>query len=244
MSRLADAVRRLGALDGLLYLASRALARVSGGRARLVKYHLVAQPVPPPPPLRSERRSSLRVAPVAAGESWTRHFPRPAAVIARRYADGSTCLVASAEDRFAGFLWLCFGAYEEDVVRCRFVALAGGSASWDFDVYVDPAFRMGRAFTRLWDAANDLLRARGVRWTLSRISAFNSESRRAHLRFGGERVASVVFVCLGPAQLMLATVRPFVHLALSERSRPVLRLVAPMVRTTPRRRRAVDETFG
>lgn len=243
MSRAADAVRRLGVIDGTLYLASRALARASRGRVRMVKYHLVAQPIPPSR-LRQAAAGALRIAPAAAGDAWTRHFPRPDAVIARRYADGATCLVASSNDRFAGFLWLCFGPYEEDEVRCRFVPLPAGRTSWDFDVYVDPAFRMGRTFTRLWDAANDLLRERGVRWTLSRISAFNSESRRAHQRFGGERIATATFVCAGSAQLMLASVSPFVHLALHRDARPILRLAVPLSRIDTDRANAVDETLS
>jgi hypothetical protein len=51
-----------------------------------------------------------------------------------------------------------------------------GKAVWDFDVYVVPAYRLGYTFLKLWDTANAHLRSLGVRWTLSRISAFNAGS--------------------------------------------------------------------
>jgi len=94
-------------------------------------------------------------------------------------------------------------------------------------VYVDPAFRMGRLFARLWDTANRYLRERGVDWSLSRISAFNPESLQAHARLGLRRLGSATFVCAGRVQLAVLTMPPFVHLSLSPASRPTVRLRAP-----------------
>jgi hypothetical protein len=119
------------------------------------------------------------------------------------------------------------GAYEEDDVRCLFVLEPAGEASWDFDVFVDPTARLGFAFLRLWDEANRLLSSEGVKWSISRISAFNVGSLASHRRLGLRRIASAVFVCVGPVQLMFATCRPYVHLALGAASRPVMRLRAP-----------------
>jgi hypothetical protein len=224
---VAGAVRRLGLVDALLDVLARALNRVSGGRVRLIKYYLLAQPVPAQAPMPLARASRIEIVPVTRDDPVTAECPRPETVIARRFAEGAVCLTARAADRFAGFLWLSLGAYEEDEVRCRYVMTPENSAAWDFDVYVHPDFRMGRTFVQLWNAANALLRERGVAWSYSRVSAFNAQSLRAHERFGARRVASAVFLCIGRMQLTVASIRPLVHFAASPRSRPVFRLRAP-----------------
>jgi hypothetical protein len=229
MNPIAESLRRLGLIDGLLYLLSRVLSRLTLGRLRVVRYYLVAQPVPVGASIRSLPAGQLEIVPVAPGDALVAQFPRPPAVVARRYADGAVCLAARTADRFAGFLWLSLGPYEEDEVRCRYVTLPKACTAWDFDVYVDPAFRMGRTFVRLWDAANVLLREHGVAWTLSRISAFNAGSLHAHERFGTQRLASATFLCAGGVQLTIASTRPFVHVALTTTSRPELRLHVPAV---------------
>ena len=56
--------------------------------------------------------------------------------------------------QFAGFLWLQIPRYVEDEVRCVYEMEPAGAAAWDYDVYVEPDFRFGKAFVRLWDAAH------------------------------------------------------------------------------------------
>lgn len=227
-SLLPDTVCSLGLCDRMLYIASRALARVTSGRVRLVKYRFVAAPVPraSAAAIRS-RGGRTAIARVYPGDALARQFPRPAQVIERRFASEATCLAARIDDRFVGYAWLQFGPYDEDEVRCRYVTLPPERTSWDFDVYVDPAHRMGRTFVRLWDAAYALLRERGIEWTLSRISAFNAESLRAHARFGARAIGTAVFVCAGRFQLTLASIPPFVHAARDARRRPQFLLRAP-----------------
>ena len=229
MRRLTNALRRFGCVDGFLYAASRAFARATGGRIRLLKYYFVVQPVPRETADATNRSGRLQIAEVGPGDLLTRHFPRPPAVIARRYADGAVCLVATRADDFVGFLWLQFGSYDEDEVRCRYVMLPSDASAWDFDIHIEPAFRMSRAFVRLWDAANETLRRRNVEWTFSRISAFNPDSLRAHARIGGRPIAWALFLCWGSIQLMLAGIRPWLHLSSSEGSRPELTLHAPAI---------------
>lgn len=232
LAALAHALRTLGWGDGLLYLAARGAAQVSAGRLRVIKYRFVAAPVPAPAAASAPRSGArITIEHVHAGAALALQFPRPAHVIARRFAAGATCLAARIDDRFAGYVWLQLGPYDEDEVRCRYVTLPAGRTAWDFDVYVDPAYRMGRLFVRLWDAAHALLRERGVEWSLSRISAFNAESLRAHARFGARAIGSAIFVCAGRFQLTLASVRPFVHIALDERRRPRFALRAPPAAT-------------
>jgi hypothetical protein len=94
-------------------------------------------------------------------------------------------------------------------------------------VYVEPEFRAGRSFACLWEAANAHLAAHGIRWSLSRISAFNPGSLAAHRRLGIRKLRSASFLCLGGKQLALFGRPPFIHLSLNEGSRPLLRLQPP-----------------
>ncbi|WP_211090229.1 GNAT family N-acetyltransferase [Pseudothauera nasutitermitis] len=222
-------IRLLGWVDGLLLMASRLLERLSGGRARIVRYHLIAQPTRHALPFKaagspfSETAFCHPDSPAVAG------FPRAGEVIAARFRRGHECLCTRVGGEFAGFLWLARAQYDEDEVRCRYRLLAPERSAWDYDVYVAPEFRIGRSFFRLWERANAHLAAQGIDWSFSRISAFNADSLKSHARLGARRLGSVSFLCMGSAQLTVARALPFphVHLSLSDRSRPRLDLRPP-----------------
>ena len=218
-------MRRLGVTNAFLYVLSRGLARYSGGRCRIVKYYFLAQPVTVSES--SAAAGVISIVHVSPNDSIVKEFPRPPNVIKRRFDDGAICLAARNGDEFTGYLWLKLRGYEEDEVRCRYVPVPERSTAWDFDIYVAPPYRMGRTFTRMWNAANDFLRSNGIEWTLSRISAYNTDSLRAHGRMGSRRIATALFLCLGAMQVALISIPPFVHVSLSDSARPVLRLKAP-----------------
>lgn len=211
----------LGLANGALYLADRVLQRLSGGRARIIRYQFFAQPVPQTAPPPATGKCQVHI--VSADDPIVREFPRPPQVIARRFADGATCFVAQMGERFAGFLWIARDAYEEDEVRCRFELVPASICAWDFDVYVEPDFRIGRSFSRLWQTANAHLAAQGVQWSLSRISAFNPASLAAHRRLGIRPLSTATFIVLGPVQISFVPDRTRVNL----HNRPIIRLLAP-----------------
>jgi GNAT superfamily N-acetyltransferase len=219
-------VRVLGLWNFLLYACDRTLSACSRGGIRVYRYYLQAQPIPGRALLPPARGKSITVTHYGPADLERAQNLRPLDVVRSRAAQQSECFVATREGAFAGFLWLAPGVYDEDEVRCRFVALPRGATVWDYDIYVDPAHRGGPAFVRLWDAANEVLRGRGVRWTLSRISAFNPGSSSAHDRLGSRRIGSAAFLVAGSRQLMIATVRPYLHLSMSDASRPILLLDA------------------
>jgi hypothetical protein len=227
MNRIREVVGRLGWLDGTLLLASRGVKRLTGGRLRIVRYRIVAQPVPDRVWVTGPPATGFAIRRIDAGDPLTRSFPRPAEVIARRFADGAVCFAATRGEALVGFIWLKHESYEEDEVRCRFVPRPSAKAVWDFDVYVDPTFRMSRAFLRLWDATNAYLRERGIEWTMSRISAFQVRSQAAHRRLGARPVASALFLCLGAIEISFFSTRPYAWLSLGPRSRPTLFADAP-----------------
>jgi hypothetical protein len=211
---------QLGWRDAALYWCARALTQLSGGRWHLHRYHFIAQYVGATP-LNVARGRDIDIAPHDPQVPLPAAYPRPAVVVAARLAQGARSLVAWRGQRLAGFLWLIDGAYQEDEVRARF-QLASPQAAWDFDVWVAPDQRLGMTFVRLWEAARLQLRARGVRWTCSRISAFNPASLRAHAAIGVVPLGSALFVCCGQWQWMFASMAPRFHWSRVPSSYPVL----------------------
>jgi hypothetical protein len=224
---LKDTFARLGRIDGTLYLASRVLERLSGGRCRIVRYVLVAQPLgaAPAAALRPDAATQIRHVPV--DDPAVAAFPRPAPVLQRRYRAGATCTAAWVKGVFAGFIWIQHAAYEEDEVRCTYVLTEPDTCVWDFDVYVEPRFRVGRTMGRLWAFVDAELAARGLRWSLSRISAFNAASLAAHARLGTVELGRASFLQLGSWQLAVLPHRPFVHVSAAGRAGPRLLLRPP-----------------
>jgi hypothetical protein len=218
---------QLGTTEAVLYVIDRVLDKASGGRARLVRYRIVAQPIgrAGAPRLRADPSTELALAP--PDSPLLQHFPRPAAVIRQRYAAGGQCLGAVVKGEFAGYIWWQHQRYEEDEVRCTFVLAAPDRCVWDYDVYVVPRFRLGRTMARLWQAVDEHLAAQGIAWTLSRISTFNPGSLSSHARLGTETCAHATFLVLGRLQLAFLGQRPFLHLSWRDDQRPQLRLGPP-----------------
>lgn len=219
------AIRQLGWINACLYWLGRLLARLTAGRWTLHKYLFLAQPLGQQAlcPGRGrdievrllERLNQLDQLPPG--------YPRPAAVLAERYAQGAQSLAALRNGELAGFLWFLPGAYQEDEVRARYL-LPAANAVWDFDVYVRPQDRLGWTFRRLWDETRLLLRARAMRWSCSRISAFNGASLRAHAALGTVRLGTATFLRCGRWQWMCASLPPYLHLSRGPAAFPRLRL--------------------
>lgn len=218
---------RLGWFNGILYLGSRALERLTSGRMRIVRYVLVAQPIGgvAGQPLRPDPATELRR--VAEDDSAVADFPRPAPVLRRRYRAGARCTAAWVKGTFAGFIWIQRDAYDEDEVRCTYVLEDAARCVWDFDVYVEPRFRVGRTLARLWSHVDRELALEGVRWSISRISAFNPASLAAHGRLGVVTLATATFVQAGRWQLAWLPGRPFIHVCGPSGRPPRLRMRSP-----------------
>lgn len=221
--RLTAAVREFGLRDGLGYLLDRLLYAYLGWGG-FTRYLLTAQPVPDA--AQALRLGKLTFVELHAGDPRLKDLPLDDRVLAYRFGLGAVCLAAIEDGRAVGCIWFCFGAYEEDMVRCRFDLHPRATTAWDFDVYIAPEHRLGRTFIRLWDAANAYLRTRGVCWSLSRISAYNQASLAAHRRLGARVIGRASFLSLGPLQIMWANSAPYFHLAWGE-GRARLRLDAP-----------------
>ncbi|MFO7188430.1 MAG: N-acetyltransferase [Pseudomonadota bacterium] len=218
--------------EALFYGTARLAQKLSAQRVRVVRYRLTAQPVAQAPLLPARAHSAVRVERLAPDHPLAAQLvaqsPRPAEVIRRRFAHGAHCYAAFKEERsLLGFLWLQYGAYDEDEVRCLFVPQPEGQAAWDFDVWVHPAHRASRVFVRLWDAAFADLRTRGVRWTMSRVNAYNPESLHSHRRLGAVILGTATFYCAGTRQWLLLEDSPCLRRAHDLDGRPVLHIHPP-----------------
>ena len=219
-NRLRRTIAQLGCTNAALYALDRALRWLTGERWCVHKYQFVAQQVGALP-LCGDRGRDIEVRLLASATEIPAGYPRPPGVIKARYAQGAQSLAAFRGGELIGFLWFLFDAYQEDEVRARF-RLASSRATWDFDVYVRPEDRLGWAFRRLWDEARRLLRTHAIRWSCSRISAFNPGSLRAHARIGTVPLGSATFLCCGRWQWMVASLTPYFHLSRHPTSFPQL----------------------
>jgi len=232
--KVAALLDELGAAASLLYGLDKLLKAASRGRAAVVAYRFYAQPLSNSPLAAVRDAPETSVALVGPESPLVDAFPRPRDVIARRFSEGAVCYAALVRGEFAGHIWISRRRYCEDEVRCVYVLADALREVWDFDVYVEPRFRLGRTLARMWKAvAADLART-GVHWSISRISIFNRHSIATHVRLGACCVGTAVFLRLGRLQFGVFSLRPYIDLSWRASSRPTLHL--------PRAQRAAEPT--
>jgi hypothetical protein len=225
--RFRSLVDELGFGAACLYLVHRLVVRSSGGRARLVAYALYAQPIGAGRLAAMREDANTLIEDVAASDPICAAFPRPADVIRQRFDEPSRCYVARVKGSFGGYIWISRERHAEDEVRCLYVLAAPNHSVWDFDVYVEPRLRLGRTLARLWWHVDRAMAREGVRWSFSRISLFNPGSLGAHQRLGAVRLGSAVFFVIGPLQLAMFSVAPFIHASWGSNPGPRIRLAPP-----------------
>jgi hypothetical protein len=216
---------QLGGVNAILYLANRVVSTLPIDFS-IKKYYFAAQFLSKDSFLPENRGKLLRVVEHSPSIMENHPCPRPANVIADRYSQGAVCLVAYKADEFAGCLWYSKSRYREDEVRCLYEIVSLQSV-WDFDVYVEPKFRLSPVFLKLWDYASNKLICEGYSWSLSRISAFNAISLASHKRMGARIFGWAVFFRVGNVQLSISSLRPFLNVSFSEASYPVFKLKPP-----------------
>lgn len=226
---LSNAWREFGLGIGSMYLVDQALHRVSRD-ARLRFYELMVQPIVDKPLVDARFTRGFTYREIVATDPEVALMPARDDIKSARFAQGATCLGAFRDDKFIGYMWFVRERYLEDEVRCVFHVHPTDTAVFDFDFYVFPDHRMGLGFIALWDGANRYLFERGVRSTFSRITRFNTASRRAHDHLGWRRVGRAVFLKLWRFELMVADVRPYVSVSFARSHRVQLDLREPASR--------------
>lgn len=212
--------------EGLLPVLSRAVRRVSRGRVALLHYRIVAQPVGAGATPGTGR--GLQVERIAPGHPLLARFPHRADALRRRFDEQALCWAAHRDGELAGYLWVQQAPFADRDAGCSFVPAPTGRAAWDYDLWIAPAWRMSRAFQRLWSAAHAELHARGIEWTLSCVHGANRASQASHARLGAQVVAHAWIVRFGARQLAVLTQPPFLDLNLltGRRARVVVRAPA------------------
>jgi hypothetical protein len=208
LNRLKLLFKELGAVATPLYLADHALRRMAP-RSKIVYYRFLAQPLLDQPRVPSARGRALAFRLLRGVEPELAELNRPHEIINQRFARGAQCLLATKGQRVVGCIWFIHQAYLEDEVRVKYVLPADGHCVWDFDVYVAPSERLGWLFAKQWDAFDALLRPSGVRYSVSRINAFNRRSLDSHKRLGASDCGWALFLCLGSQQCMLSSLHPY-----------------------------------
>jgi hypothetical protein len=111
--------------------------------------------------------------------------------------------------------------------------LSPATSVFDFDFYVLPQHRLGVGFLGVWHGANETLSAQGVRYTFSRLTRFNTASRRAHAHLGWKRVGSGVFLQAWGVEVMVSTLAPYLAFTFAPQQRVTLRLRPDVLRRGP-----------
>lgn len=211
-------IKQLDLVNALLYVSNRLASKLPCGLS-FNKYYFVLQSLNPLPLLPEGRGKSFQVRELKADHLSSHPCPRPQAVLADRYKQGAVCLSAYKDELFTGCLWYIKSQYQEDEVRALY-QFPSSDCVWDFDVYVEPKYRLSPVFLKLWDETSSRLLAEGYCGSLSRISAFNPMSLSSHKRMGTKVLGWAVFVKLHSIQLTVSSMAPFCHLSFHDLSFP------------------------
>lgn len=203
-------IREIGLVNALIEAFDSALQKVSA-RFGAPRYLLFAQPIYSEP-LLSRPPTGFNIKEIKRDDPVLARVPRSAEELNERFSAGATCLGAlnASNGELLGFIWLLFGPYREPEDRCLLRPPDAPPCALDIDIYIYPQARSGLLFAQLWDAARVLLYKRGIQWTLSRISAFNPQSVRAHHRLGAQKVATLQYLKFGRFELLLTSCPPYI----------------------------------
>lgn len=220
--------RDLGAANAFYYGIDRFL-RMFSSDMRVYRFTLFALRLSDLPALPPHRGKSIEVHEISAVDPVLSDLSTELSehVLRFRNDQSAICLAAFTREKIIGCVWLCFGTYYEDEVRCRFSPFSHEGASWDLGLYIRPEYRNTVAFSKIWHVVGEYLRLRGVHWSLCRISAFNPQSMKSHARTGAIPIGNVTFFCAGSYQLTVSRLRPFFHFSSNTDSFPHFYLSPP-----------------
>jgi hypothetical protein len=211
IAKIRSLFRELGVVTTISYAFARLLQRLL--KLDMIHYHFYAQPISRTPRV-PERKSSQYVFELLHQNSTLlTQLDRPDYVIENRFDQGAVCIAARKGDLFLGCIWLIKNRYVEDEVRA--VYHFPDSTVWDFDVYVSPTKRLTPLFAALWDKADSWIKSQGAQASLSRISAYNASSIRAHVSSGAKKIGWMIAIRGNRYQLTFSSLKPYFHFSAS-----------------------------
>lgn len=107
-----------------------------------------------------------------------------------RFAQGLTCLGAfNGQGALVGVNWVGVDDFTESEVHVRFALPAG--CGWDCGLWIEPRYRLGRAFAALWAGTADWMQANSRSASISWIADYNLPSLLSHRRMGAVTVGHI-----------------------------------------------------
>jgi len=206
-------IRQMSLPGWMIYAIDRTFDAISGGRLRLTVADFYLQPLGPIARVPSVTDESIRVGPISREEADPAQMARRAEVLDDRFGSGSTCIAAMRGEEIQGFMWLHFSPLHDKDLRLVLAAADDTGLAWDYDMFIQPKYRLGRTFSRLWEAAQLELIRKGRRGTLSWIRIENGASRRAHIRLGATRVGRAVMLAVSQWQITISSMRPWISVS-------------------------------
>lgn len=191
---LKSTYKELGATSTLVHICNRILNSLHLKHLAIYKYYITKQTVLSSNLLPFDKGRNIEVREICSGDPVCLQLGRPAEVVQTRFNQGGRCYAAFRKEEIAGYLWLNFGKYQEDEVRCTFVLSPFNKSAWDYDVYVFPKHRFSFTFPRLWEYANEAMLEHGIENTYSRIAYYNIASVNAHQKLGSRVIGSIYFL--------------------------------------------------
>ena len=221
-SSIKNNINELGLPVTICYSIHRLLSKLSS-KSGVYLYHLYEQPF--------NHKNTQSVKPNSLYFCWSEEFtaehlllPRPVDVLKERFNQNSKCLMVKNKEDFAGCIWFGLNNYIEDEVKCVFCFDSEQQYVWDYDVFIEPKYRMSRVFFKMWSYAESALVSQGYRATLSRISAYNIRSINSHIRLGAQDIGWACFLNIFGMQLMVSKFKPFVHLSFGKSNHVYLKI--------------------
>lgn len=209
-SRIYRIYNELGAINGLLYLLD-ILLRSTTKSGFIRRYYIVSQPVKVDIiKIENKPRNFILRRLTATCHDVIDQMPRDNILLHQRLLDNAFCFYSMNGGHLSGMLWFRKYSYTEDEVSCIYRLSPPDVLVWDFDVFIDKKYRMGVLFYKLWNEAMIRLMADGIKYTVSRISAFNTNSVRSHQRLGASIVGVITFLVIKNYQITMIGKWPFI----------------------------------
>jgi hypothetical protein len=186
-------LQMLGAVGAASYIIARA-GRASR-RIAYYRYAIIAQPRARLPEIPKGYRVEEMTPEALAG-----HIIDIGPDIQRlRFTQGLIPLAAfDRKDTLVGIVWLRQERYDEDEVRVRFILPE--HCCWDTGLWINPRYRLSRAFAALWGGVGEWMDGRALTHSLSRISDYNMPALASHKRMGAITLSHHVFIVIGAWQ--------------------------------------------
>ena len=203
IARMKSLVRNRRHSDVLLLLAQKALrdALRIGDADRVEIYSLPTRTAATTDLARHKYKARL----LAFSDPQISGFTRRPGEIEARFSAGGRCLALFRDDMMVAWLWFRKATCEDPAYPIRVHFGSASSSCWDYDVYVAPSARLGRAFSVLWHAAIHEMTLLEISHTFSAISRFNDASIRSHERLGAESIGNFVYFRVGTLKVMLSS---------------------------------------